>query len=325
MTVTESVSFGSGTAHTADLDGPGLSLSLSGESDSMGFDLKNSFEDDDLRRDSQHHTHSSSTDEIDSGTSVISAGTKDTTTTTTSSAQDSNIARHSYPYPPGSYGGPPPSYGRPPYPHQYPHPYYGGHYPSQPPPNYHGYYRGYSHHPGYPPHPSYMHSSRHQGSGKDGKHNVSNKTIPTASSRQNIKPSASSVSSVTSTESKKRTIDDISHDDKADFTIHRGSSQSICSAGTVTSALNPISKLVCESPIKRERTEPPVTSLERSESMESTESTLTFGGLSMTSHSAEGMFTLYFTSLFTFCNISDTLSNRSSTSSKNCRTRSLSQ
>ena len=65
MAVTESISFGSATAHPTDLDGPGLSLSLSGESDAMGFDLKNSFEDNEMHREARKNSHSSSIDEMD--------------------------------------------------------------------------------------------------------------------------------------------------------------------------------------------------------------------------------------------------------------------
>lgn len=292
MSVTESNSFGSATIPQADLDGPELSLSLSGSSDSMGFDLKGSFEVNDYHKETLKNIPSGSHDEMDSNTSVMSVGTKETSSTC-SVTNESIASRPQYPFPRASYGAPPPSYGRPPYPpHQppYPHSYYGGHYPggqppfpgSQPPSNYLNYYRPYPPHPGYPPHSSYMQHPLQPQSNKENNKNSSNKSI-TSSRQPGIKMS-SSASSTTSTESKKRTIDDVTRGSQADFTIHRGGS-SVCSAGTSTSA-NPISKLVCESPVKRERIDPPpVSSLERTSSMESTESSLTFGGLSMTSHS----------------------------------------
>jgi len=93
---------------------------------------------------------------------------------------------------------------------------------------------------------------------------------------------------VTSAESKKRTIDDMNSYDDIDYAIHRGdSSNSVCTSGTVDTASNPISKLICESPMKKERTDLPLSFLERNDSVESTQSSLTFGGLSMTSHSQE--------------------------------------
>jgi len=90
-------------------------------------------------------------------------------------------------------------------------------------------------------------------------------------------------SSVTSAGSKKRTIDDV-NDENAEFTIHRGdSNNSVCSSGTINTAQNPISKLICESPIKKDRVDPPIHALERRDSEESTGSSLTFRELSMNS------------------------------------------
>ena len=290
MTVTQSKSFGS-TITSGDLDGQELTLSLSASTDSMGFDFRgNSFEEQDSGKVPQKKDLTNSPNAMDSNMSITSAGTKETASTS-SITQESSSSRPPYPYSHGGYG-PPPSYGRPPYPSQgYPHPYYSGHYhgghgpppppppnyggpQGVPPPNYHPYYRGYPP-PGYPPHHSYQH----------GQVPARKKTSTTSSSRHPaINPSVSSTSSVTSNTSKKRTIDEMSKESQNEFSIHRGGSNiSVCSAGTAPGTKNSISKLVCESPMKKERNEPPVHCLERSNSMESTESSLTFGALSMSS------------------------------------------
>ncbi len=285
MSVTESNSFGSLNCSPGEAGPPDIKLTLSGSSDSMGFDLKESFED---------NSFSSITGKNSPNGSVTSSATKETAAST-SIPQEANVAPkapyQSYHRP--GYGPPPPTYGRPPYhPGGYQPSYYGGHYASgPPPPQYSGhpnypppYYRSYPPPPhGYHPPPHAYHPAHHN------MNTSSSSSITSTNSRSQTSnvQSNSSVASMGSHKSKKRTIDDVMEDSHQDFTIHRGGSStngSICTTGT--SGPNPstdaVNSLICESPMKK-GANAPIDSIQRINSTESTESTLTFGGLSMAS------------------------------------------
>lgn len=310
MSVTQSKSFGSPSIPPTDFDSSDLQLALSKSSDSMGFDLKASFDDYGMMaKDEDQHRGETTKQAHDSNASVASSGTKDTESTSVAT-QDHVPARPAYHYPHG-YGHPPPPppYGRPPYPPQFQHAtYYPGHYgapPSHhphhhahthhphthhphhpsypvPPTHYHQYGNGYVHHSGYANTSSFVHNHSHSS------HNSEQSSI--LNSRY-AKSSSSSVSSSTSLGSKKRTIDEVNgnkgddHGPAGDFSNHRGSSNnSVCSSGTSNTAPNNISKLVSESPVKKDPEESSlVHSLERTNSMDSAGSSLTFGALSMNS------------------------------------------
>jgi len=290
--ITQSKSFGSPSLAPAEMDGQELMISLSASTDSMEFDMKGAFDKNEnkvctsFQEPIKEETcRPASPPDLEPSLSMNSAGTKDTSSTG-SMTQNTNASRSNYTYPQG-YGHQTP-YGRPHYPPPpYQNPYYGGHYGGPPPPphpyqgsqgapsTYHPYYHGYPPHPGYPPQSSYTHPQSQQLT--NGSSNASSQCINQATSF---------TSSVTSGGSKKRTIDEVNNSDDNDFAIHRGdSSNSVCTSGTVETAPNPISKLICESPIKKELMDPPLSFLDRNHSIESTESSLTFGGLSMTSHS----------------------------------------
>uniref|UniRef100_A0A7S3PWY9 Uncharacterized protein n=1 Tax=Chaetoceros debilis TaxID=122233 RepID=A0A7S3PWY9_9STRA len=285
MSITQSNSFGSGTYSPEGISQE-ISLTLSGSSDSMGFDLKGSFDNDFGSIDQKTSTSP--------GASIASTGTKGTTSSSLAVESSNQIQKSSYPpYSRPNYAPPPPSYGRPPYhPVPYQHPYYGGHYPGGPPPpppygghsNYpHPYYRSYPPpHPGYhPPPPHYMHGQVNTIANSSSSSITTSATLQTGSSQ-----ATSSGVSVSSNKSRKRTIDDVMDDSHQDFALRRGNSNgSVCTAGTGgnNTTSEAVNQLICESPIKQDPNAHPVDSIERINSMESTESALTFGGLSMTS------------------------------------------
>eukprot|EP00557_Chaetoceros_sp_GSL56_P014974 CAMPEP_0176486002 /NCGR_PEP_ID=MMETSP0200_2-20121128/5338_1 /TAXON_ID=947934 /ORGANISM="Chaetoceros sp., Strain GSL56" /LENGTH=810 /DNA_ID=CAMNT_0017882679 /DNA_START=36 /DNA_END=2468 /DNA_ORIENTATION=- len=286
LSVTQSKSFGSPSMTPVDLDSSELQLALSRSSDSMGFDLKASFDD--------YGMISKDVDIAEKGKkannsnmSVTSYGKEDAESKSIAT-QESGSGRAPYQYPRGY--GHPPTYGRPPYPPQYQnHAYYPGPYGAQPHahplyqgshgarPTFHNYYNSYPHQPSGYTHPnSFLHNHPSQNRNENA----------AAINAPYMKSSSSSVSSATSLGSKKRTIDEVNDNGSinGDFCNHRGNSNnSVCSSGTSNTAPNIISKLICESPGKKESTDPPIHSLERSNSMESTGSSLTFGALSMNS------------------------------------------
>jgi hypothetical protein len=300
MSVTRSKSFGSPTIAPTELDSSELQLALSRSSDSMGFDFRGSFEEYGMVNREIDDTNKEK--KVDNSNMGVTSNEKKESESKSLTMQEKRPGRPPYQFTQGY--GHHPAYGRPPYPPQYQnHPYYAGHYGAPPhahhhqqlfqgshgaPSGYHSYYNSYTHH-----HPGYTHpnSFLHNHSSQHRTENIAR------SNSQYMKSSSSSVSSATSLGSKKRTIDEVNGHGivNGDFSNHRGSSNnSVCSSGTSNTAPNNISKLVCESPVKKECTDPPIHSLERSNSMESTGSSLTFGALSMNSQTnSRGEYSLF--------------------------------
>jgi len=182
----------------------------------------------------------------------------------------------SQPYDPRfQHGGPPPGPSGPPGPpgHHHsngPHPHLNQGMPYQPQSYHHNPYQhnyppphGYRHGPP-PPHPSNSSSNQRH---FPPPHNNS---------------STMSVSSNGSS-SRKRAIDSV--DDDSHFLVHRSSSNSsTCSIGTAgnNTSSETFNQMICESPMKRERTlSPKVDDNERRNSTDSGSSVLSFGGLNM--------------------------------------------
>ena len=202
--------------------------------------------------------------------------------------------QYSRPYYPNS-GGPPQYNGGPQqYDHRFPPngpPGPGPYNPNGHPP-YHGgmqyqqsNYQGFPPHSGYPPH-GYRHGPPPPPPPQQMSSNNSTASNPAAPSYiPNSNSSNMSVSSHGST--RKRTIDGMMEEDSRNtFTKHRCSSNSsTCSTATTgnNTSSETINQMICESPLKKERTASPKHSKERGESGESGPgpTALSFGGLTV--------------------------------------------